>query len=165
MLIKCLKESLHHFAVSGQSATILLVLASSFFLPLKSQSLSNYQQIALENNPELRAHYALFEAALQRIPQVNTLPDPTFSFGYFMIPVETRVGPQKAKLALSQMFPWFGTLKVQGDVATLEAEAKFQSFKNEQNRIKYPNSISIHLLQQTPIVDLLNFASRSSQQQ
>jgi outer membrane protein TolC len=47
------------------------------------------------------------------------------------------VGPQRAKFSLTQMFPWFGTLKAQGDVAALLAEAKFQSFLDARNQLYY----------------------------
>ncbi|MEX2591094.1 MAG: TolC family protein, partial [Chitinophagales bacterium] len=83
------------------------------------------------------AKYKEYEAALEKIPQVNSLADPVFSFGYFISPVETRVGPQRARFSLSQMFPWFGTLKAQGDAATLMAEAKFQSFIDVRNKLFY----------------------------
>ena len=75
--------------------------------------------------------------ALQKVSQVNTLPDPTLSFGYFISPVETRLGPQKARFSLVQMFPWFGTLKVQGDAASLMAEAKYQEFLDARNKLFY----------------------------
>jgi outer membrane protein, heavy metal efflux system len=91
-----------------------------------AQTLDDYFKIAAENNPGLQAVYKEYEAALQKVPQVSTLPDPVFSFGYFISPVETRVGPQQAKFSLTQMFPWFGTLKAQGDAAALMAEAKYQ---------------------------------------
>jgi len=100
-----------------------------------AQTLDNYFKIAAENNPGLQAVYKEYEAALQKVPQVNGLPDPTFSFGYFISPVETRVGPQQAKLSLTQMFPWFGTLKAQGIAAALMAEAKFQSFIDARNKL------------------------------
>ena len=35
------------------------------------------------------------------------------------------------------MFPWFGTLKAQGNAASLLAEAKYQSFLNSRNRLYY----------------------------
>ena len=35
------------------------------------------------------------------------------------------------------MFPWFGTLKAQGDAATLMAEAKYQSFLDAKNKLYY----------------------------
>ncbi|MCA1747840.1 MAG: TolC family protein, partial [Bacteroidales bacterium] len=101
------------------------------------ESLSDYQRIAAENNPGLQAKYKEYEAALQKIPQVSSLSDPVFSFGYFLSPVETRVGPQRAKFSLTQMFPWFGTLKAQGDAAALMAEAGYHSFIDARNKLYY----------------------------
>jgi outer membrane protein TolC len=103
----------------------------------QAQVLDDYFKIAAENNPGLQAKYREFEAALQRVPQVSTLPDPSFSFGYFISPVETRVGPQRARFSLTQMFPWFGTLRAQGDAATLIAEAKYQAFLDVRNRLYF----------------------------
>jgi outer membrane protein TolC len=102
-----------------------------------AQTLVDYFKIAAENNPGLQAMHKEYEAALQKVPQVSTLPDPTFSLGYFISPVETRVGPQQAKFSLTQMFPWFGTLKAQGNVAALMAEAKFQNFIDARNRLYF----------------------------
>ena len=104
-------------------------------LRINAQTLEESLKIASENNPLLKAKYAEFEAALQKVAQVNSLPDPTFSFGYFISPVETRVGPQQAKLGLTQMFPWFGTLKTAGNVQALQAEAKYQEFQNAKNEL------------------------------
>ena len=106
-------------------------------LGLQAQTLEDYFKIAAENNPGLLSQYKEFEAALQKVPQVSTLPDPSFSFGYFVSPVETRVGPQQARFSLTQMFPWFGTLKAQGDAATLMAEAKYQSFLDAKNKLYF----------------------------
>ncbi|MFO7574288.1 MAG: TolC family protein [Bacteroidales bacterium] len=111
-----------------------------------AQTLEDYYKIAAENNPGLQAMYKEYEAALQKVPQVSTLPDPTFSFGYFISPVETRVGPQQAKFSLTQMFPWFGTLKAQGDVAALMAEAKFQGFIDARNKLYYQVSAAFYPL-------------------
>ncbi|MCB0397347.1 MAG: TolC family protein [Flavobacteriales bacterium] len=105
--------------------------------PCISQNLDEYLKAAAENNPGLKAKYAEFEAAMQRVVQVNTLPDPTLSFGYFISPVETRVGPQRAKFGLSQMFPWFGTLAAKGEMTSLMAEAKYQEFLNAKNELYY----------------------------
>ncbi|MBW6534065.1 MAG: TolC family protein [Mariniphaga sp.] len=103
----------------------------------QAQTLDDYFRMAAENNPGLQARYKEFEASLQKVPQVSTLPDPAFSFGYFISPVETRVGPQRAKFSLTQMFPWFGTLKAQGDAAALLADAKYQSFLDARNQLFY----------------------------
>lgn len=97
------------------------------------QSINDYYIIAAENNPELKAKYKEFEAAMQKIPQVSSLPDPNLSMGYFISPVETRLGPQNMRFSLTQMFPWFGTLKAQKNATTLMAESKYQAFLNAKN--------------------------------
>lgn len=117
---------------------IAILIATLLFSSLSfAQTLDDYFKIAAENNPGLQAVYKEYEASLQKMPQVSTLPDPTFSFGYFFSPVETRVGPQQTKFSLTQMFPWFGTLKAQGNVAALMAEAKFQNFIDARNRLYF----------------------------
>ena len=47
-------------------------------LRINAQTLEESLKIASENNPLLKAKYAEFEAALQKVAQVNSLPDPTF---------------------------------------------------------------------------------------
>lgn len=116
---------------------IIIALILFGGLGSQAQTLEDYFKIAAENNPGLLSQYKEFEAALQKVPQVSTLPDPSFSFGYFVSPVETRVGPQQARFSLTQMFPWFGTLKAQGDAATLMAEAKYQSFLDAKNKLYF----------------------------
>lgn len=85
--------------------------------------LSQYLADAALRNPRLKSAFHRWKAALQKIPQVKALPDPRFNFAYYIQSVETRVGPQEARLALSQTFPWFGTLDLKKDVATQEANA------------------------------------------
>lgn len=116
---------------------IAILVAMLFSTMSFAQTLDDYFSIAADNNPGLQAVYKEYEAALQKVPQVNALPDPVFSFGYFISPVETRVGPQRAKFSLTQMFPWFGALKAQGDAAALMAEAKFQSFIDLRNNLYF----------------------------
>jgi outer membrane protein, heavy metal efflux system len=119
----------------------LIICLTSIFYLLNSnthaQTLEDYQKMAVENNPGLQAKYKEFEAAMERVAQAKGVPDPTLSISAFGQMTETRVGPQKARFTLSQMFPWFGTLKAQGDVATLTAEAKYQSYLDERNKLFY----------------------------
>ena len=49
-----------------------------------SQTLEDYFVIAAENNPGLKGKYKAFEAALEKIPQAQSLNDPNLSFGYFI---------------------------------------------------------------------------------
>jgi outer membrane protein TolC len=127
---------------------LLICLLTWTGIIVSAQSLTDYQQIALEGNPSLRSKYKAFEAAMTRVQQANSLPDPSLSFGYFISPVETRVGPQRARFSLSQMFPWFGTLKAQSDVATLTAEATYQQFVEAQNSIRFEVAKAYYPLQE-----------------
>ncbi|MBX2843681.1 MAG: TolC family protein [Flammeovirgaceae bacterium] len=114
-----------------------------------AQELKEYLQLAGTKNPGLQAKYKKFEAALQAVLQANTLADPTISFGYFISPVETRVGPQRAKFSLTQMFPWFGTLDAQETVAATNAQAKYQAFLESRNQLFYRVATAYY-----PIVEL-----------
>jgi len=103
---------------------------------LKAQeTLEDYLEIAVKNNPKLKSEYAQFEAAMRKSPQVSSLPDPTLTMSGLGRMVETRVGAQEARFNLMQMFPWFGTLKARENAANLMAEAKFQSYLNAQNQL------------------------------
>jgi outer membrane protein, heavy metal efflux system len=97
--------------------------------------LMQYLKTGAENNPGLEANFYEYNAALEKIPQVGALPDPRVSFGYFVSPLETRVGPQRTKIGISQMFPWFGTLNSREDVAVQLALAKFEVFEEAKSRL------------------------------
>ncbi len=117
-----------------------LILVSCFFLlmsNLRAQTLADYQKLASENNPGLQAQYKEFEASLERVTQAKGMPDPNFAVSAFGQMTETRLGPQQAKFTLSQMFPWFGTLKAKGDATALLAEAEYQVFLDMRNNLNY----------------------------
>ena len=90
-----------------------------FLQPIVSaqDELDNYLVIAAENNPGLKTRFNEYMAALEVAPQAKALPDPQLAFGWFIMPVETRLGPQQLKVSASQMFPWFGTRKAKENVA------------------------------------------------
>jgi cobalt-zinc-cadmium efflux system outer membrane protein len=102
---------------------------------MHSQSLEDCLSIAAKNNPSIKASYAKFEAALQKSPQVSSLPDPNLTLSVFGRMIETRVGSQEARFSLMQMFPWFGTLAAKENVANLIAEASFQNYISTKNEV------------------------------
>ena len=124
---------------------LTIILVMSFTLG-RTQSVDYYLEMASENNPGLKARYAEYEAALQQIPQVQALPDPTVSVSAFGRMIETRVGPQKAIFTFNQMFPWFGTLKSMGNVAALTAEAKFHEWLDARNELFFQVKASYYPL-------------------
>ena len=84
---------------------------------LQAQSLEHYLSLALMNNPQLQALNMRYEIAEEKINQAAAVPKATFGAGYFASEPETRTGPQRFKLSVSQMLPWFGTLKARQDYA------------------------------------------------
>jgi outer membrane protein TolC len=96
----------------------------------QSDSLSQYLTISAKNNPTVQQKFYEFKAALQKVPQAGGLPDPEFSLGVFVQPMELVNGNQVADLKLMQTFPWFGTLKAAKDEMSLMAKAKFESFRD-----------------------------------
>lgn len=115
---------------------IIVILTAGFSLRAQDM-LDAYLVEAANNNPGLKSSFNEYMAALEKVPQVGTLPDPQVSFGYFAQPVETRVGPQKARISVSQMFPWFGTLGARKDVAAEMAKSKYESFEEDKSRLFY----------------------------
>jgi outer membrane protein TolC len=71
-----------------------------------------------------------YQAALQKVPQVGSLPDPEFSLGIFLSPMELLGGNQVADMRLMQMFPWFGFIKSAKDEMSLMAAAKFEAVRD-----------------------------------
>jgi outer membrane protein TolC len=99
------------------------------------QALNGYLKQAAENNPGLKYQFNNYMAALQRVDQIASLPDPQIAFGYFILPVETRNGPQTFKLSYSQMFPWFGTLNNQESMTTHRAKSNYEVFEEAKSQL------------------------------
>ena len=101
----------------------------------QSQTLKDYLVIVAQNNPEVKAAYSEFEAAMQKSPQVSSLPDPSLTMSAFGTMIETRLGGQEARFTIMQMFPWFGTLAAKENAANLMAEASFQKYVDTKNEV------------------------------
>lgn len=112
--------------------SILMTLTSTVF---GQELLKNYLEDAAKNNPGLKAKFSNYMAAMQKVPQVGTLPDPSFAFSYFVQPIETKLGPQNWKFNVAQSFPWFGLLRAKKDVATQMANAKYEVFENAKSNL------------------------------
>jgi outer membrane protein TolC len=67
--------------------------------------------------------------------QDGALPDPRLTYRYFIQEVETRVGPQKHGLGVSQTFPWIGKLSLRDDIADASARVARQRYENEKLRL------------------------------
>lgn len=101
---------------------------SSFSQTSYPKTLDDYLVVAAQNNPEVKASFNRYLASLEKVPQVGSLSDPTFSMDVFIQPMELVGGNQLADFRLMQMFPWFGTLKTARDEASMMAKVKYEEF-------------------------------------
>jgi outer membrane protein TolC len=100
-------------------------------------TLDDYLAVAMLRNPSLRSAYNRWAADLKKSDYAGSLPDPMFSYGYFVENVETRVGPQEQRFSLRQSFPWFGTLGAREDAAFAKSQAAYQKFQAAKLELFY----------------------------
>lgn len=89
----------------------------------------SYIQYALFHSPKAEQAYQQWRASAERLPQLAALPDPRLSFGFFLNEVETRVGPQQAKIGIQQTFPWIGKLRDREDAGAKHALAAWYRYQ------------------------------------
>jgi cobalt-zinc-cadmium efflux system outer membrane protein len=100
-------------------------------------TLEDYLAYAALNNPELEAAFNRWKAQLERVIQERTLPDPRFNYAYYIQSVETRVGPQQQLFSISQMFPWFGKLRLRGKAALQAADSAQEQYEALKLKLFY----------------------------
>lgn len=102
-----------------------------------AQTLDDYVKTALKNSPGIEARKTEVQAALQKIPQVKALPEPTVTAGYFLNHMILPEGNQRGTLSAMQMFPWPGTLKAMENEAARMADVKSQAVVVAQNELVF----------------------------
>ncbi len=102
-----------------------------------AQTLDDYLQIALENNPGIKARQTEVQAALQKLPQAKALPEPTVNTSFFLSPMMLPMGNQLGSISAMQMFPWPGTLRAMENEAARMAEVKSQAVNVAQNELVF----------------------------
>jgi outer membrane protein, heavy metal efflux system len=82
------------------------------------RTLTEYLTSAALQNAGLKAAFEEWKAALEQIPQAKALPDPQFTYEYFIEQLDTR-----QRVGIMQMFPWFGRIAARTDAAAAAAHA------------------------------------------
>ena len=97
-------------------------------------SLNSLIDEGLKNNPGIQVSYNNWRAAVHKIKQVKSLPDPKASYAYFGENIETKIGPQEAKYGLSQKIPFPGKLNLKAKVQSKHAamfREKYEAVERE----------------------------------
>lgn len=113
----------------------LLLLLLSTVVYSQTASLADYLEIAVQNNPGLKAEFLNYQASLQKIPQAGAIPDPQLEMGFYVKPMNILDGSQLADFTLMQMFPWFGTRKLARVEANYMANMAFEKFRESRDNL------------------------------
>jgi len=141
----------------------LAILAASAAAQERHADLQGLIRDALRNNPDVLAAQKAYEAARQRPTQQSSLPDPTVSLGYASVgnPLPgAGLGSQVLSnigVLASQEIPYPGKLKLQGEMASKEAEGAFQQYQAVQLEVVSRLKQAYHNLHHAYVEsDLLN---------
>ena len=83
----------------------------------EAPELSTVLQLVLARSPSIAQARKEWAAAIERVPQATSLPDPALTVLHFVENVETRVGPQQNVVTLAQRIPFPTKLLNAGAVA------------------------------------------------
>jgi cobalt-zinc-cadmium efflux system outer membrane protein len=97
--------------------------------------LEQFIREALDRNPGIRQTFARYQASLQRLPQVGSLPDPVLGLTQYLRDPETRVGPQTTMLTFTQQLPWFGKLSDREKIAAKEAAVARELYETQRDEV------------------------------
>ncbi|MHC4575569.1 MAG: TolC family protein, partial [Planctomycetota bacterium] len=106
--------------------------------------LQDYLLHAALNNAGLKAAFEEWKAAVEQVRQAKALPDPRFTYGYYIEEVETRVGPQRNRLGITQVFPWFGEIEARTDAAAAAAKAARQRYEARKLKLFFEVKEAFH---------------------
>jgi cobalt-zinc-cadmium efflux system outer membrane protein len=99
---------------------------------LREADLQRYLAFGLRNNAGLKAAFERFRAAVEKVAQASSLPDPVLSFTEFIEEIQTRTGPQERRFGLRQTLPFFGKQRLLGEIANNKADALWQQVVNKR---------------------------------
>ncbi|NJC25842.1 TolC family protein [Neolewinella antarctica] len=104
---------------------------------VRAQSLDSLKAELRRENPELRALQLDYEAATKIGAQQNQLPDLEIGAGVFVLPIETRTGPQQFRIGATQMLPWPGKLAALAELADARARPVLEQAAAKQLELIY----------------------------
>lgn len=117
--------------------TLTLLLLTVLCTCVRAQSLDSLKAELRRENPELRALQLDYEAAMKIGGQLDQLPDLEIGAGVFVLPVETRTGPQQFRVGATQMLPWPGKLAAMATTADARARPLLEKVAARQLMLIY----------------------------
>ena len=103
----------------------------------QTDSLKTYMMAALHENPEVKARWHAYEAAMEAVCPAGTLGDPELSVNFYPKPMTQVNGKQVLTVSLMQMFPWFGAMKAAKHEKAWQAESVWQRYREGGIQLAY----------------------------
>ena len=125
------------------SLSILALLVISL---TQGQDLQSYILEAEANNLELQALGYKNDIALEKVNEVNSLPNTELGFGFFVHETETRTGAQKLRFSVRQMMPLFGTITARQNYASTLANVEYENLVLAQRKLRLAVAQSYYIL-------------------
>jgi len=88
----------------------------------RPSALKELVEYAVKNNPRVAAARLRWESVKEKYPQATSYDDPMLMYTQPIREIETRLGPQKRIIALSQKIPFPGKLGLKGEIVEKEME-------------------------------------------
>lgn len=126
--------------------TVFFLFAIVFCLKGNAQQLETLINEALENNPEIEKLDLQHQIALEKINEVNSLPNTQFNFGFMAVKPEMEMPMERFRVSAMQMFPWFGTIEAKKDYANSQSKTKALDLEIAQRKLVLPISNLYYLL-------------------
>lgn len=100
-------------------------------------TLDDFLLYAAANNPGLEAACSRWQSAEEEAIQAGAMPDPRFTYGYYLKEVETRVGAQKQRFGISQTVPGGDKRALKASLARREAAVARQHYETARLELFY----------------------------
>jgi outer membrane protein TolC len=85
-------------------------------------TLDELVEIGLKSNPGIKAKRLAWKSTIEKYPQARALEDPVLSYTEAFSEIETRLGPNKRSIMLSQKLPFPGKFRLKGEIVNKEVE-------------------------------------------
>ncbi len=102
---------------------ILTLIVCAFATDDAPSDLRGYIVHAGEQNAALSAAWHRWQSAATATGGAGRWPEPTVTFAVFVESIETRTGPQQARIGVQQPLPWPGAIHARTDAAYAQADA------------------------------------------
>ena len=138
MNLKYIKNRLFFFS---QLLLSVLCIVATFSEITKAEERNDILRIrwvvdeALRSNPQFKSAKLNWDASKERVPQARALDDPNLGATYYGEQIQTRVGEIQAGFMASQKIPFYGKLRLKGEVAENEANATGERYRALEREI------------------------------